>query len=104
MRKLYESFIQRSVRARIGIIIAFVLLLVFCFYIIKANMFNGNSSTEIISEITAETAEAATAEVTESEPLQFHIGILDIVLLVGAFTAYGIHKFREKKREERVHK
>lgn len=106
--KLYNYFLSKSIGQRIRLIIAFVALLTFCFFIIKGNIFDkktdtpnqATSQTEIIEITTSE----ATVEVTQTqttEPLSFHISIIDVGILVAVVTVYSIHKLRERKRERR---
>ena len=84
IKKLYNSFMGKSVKQRIFICIIAVVLLTFLFFIIKANIFD-------MPPDTAEGAEPA-------DRPQFHISLVDIGLL----TAYIIHKIREKRKQRRL--
>ena len=84
IKKLYNSFVGKSVKQRIFICIIAVVLLTFLFFIIKANIF----------DMPPDTAEGA-------DP-QFHISFVDIGLLVAVTGAYVIHKIREKRKQRRL--
>ena len=84
IKKLYNSFVGKSVKQRIFICIIAVVLLTFLFFIIKANIFD-----------TAEGAEP-------TDRPQFHVSFVDIGLLVAVTGAYVIHKIREKRKQRRL--
>ncbi|MBR4096367.1 MAG: hypothetical protein IKK42_03570 [Oscillospiraceae bacterium] len=88
MKKLYNYFMNKSVKQRIAICFVAVMLLVFLFFVIKANFF----------DIPLETAEGA----DEPSRPQFHISLLDIGLLLVTVAVYLIHKFREKRKQRRM--
>ena len=88
IKKLYNSFMGKSVKQRIFICIIAVVLLTFLFFIIKANFF----------DIPLEPAEGS----EPSDRPQFHISFVDIGLLVAVTGAYVIHKIREKRKQRRL--
>ncbi len=88
IKKLYNSFMGKSVKQRIFICIIAVVLLTFLFFIIKANIFD-------VPPDTAEVAEPA-------DRPQFHISLVDIGLLAAVTGAYVIHKIREKRKQRRL--
>ncbi len=85
MKKLRDWFMGKSVKQRIVTIIIAIVLLVFLFFIIKANFI----------DIPTDTAEQ------DNRP-QFRISIIDIGLLIVAVGAYLFHKYREKLRQRRM--
>lgn len=87
IKKLYNSFMGKSVKQRIFICIIAVVLLTFLFFIIKANIFD-------MPPDTAEGAEPA-------DRPQFHISLVDIGLLIAVIGAYVIHRIREKQKRGR---
>ena len=87
IKKLYNSFMGKSVKQRIFICIIAVVLLTFLFFI-KANIF----------DMAPDTAEGA--ELVDRP--QFHISLVDIGLLAAVTGAYVIHKIREKRKQRRL--
>lgn len=80
-----------------------ITLLVFT---IKANFFDkpmDNSPQTEISEI-VETSEGETADNVPAENglPQFRISLIDVGILLAVVTAYGIQKFREKRKQRRL--
>lgn len=88
IKKLYNSFMGKSVKQRIFICIIAVVLLTFLFFIIKANFF----------DIPLEPSEGS----EPSDRPQFHISLVDIGLLAAVTGAYIIHKIREKRKQRRL--
>ena len=88
IKKLYNSFMDKSVRQRIFTCIIAVVMLTFLFFIIKANIFD-------VPPDTAEGAEPA-------DRPRFHISLVDIGLLAAVTGAYVIHKIREKRKQRRL--
>lgn len=88
IKKLYNSFMGKSVKQRIFICIIAVVLLTFLFFIIKANFF----------DIPLEPSEGS----EPSDRPQFHISLVDIGLLAAVTGAYVIHKIREKRKQRRL--
>lgn len=88
IKKLYNSFMGKSVKQRIFICIIAVVLLTFLFFIIKANFF----------DIPLEPAEGS----EPSDRPQFNISLVDIGLLAAVTGAYVIHKIREKRKQRRL--
>lgn len=88
IKKLYNSFMGKSVKQRIFICIIAVVLLTFLFFIIKAKFF----------DIPLEPAEGS----EPSDRPQFHISLVDIGLLAAVTGAYVIHKIREKRKQRRL--
>lgn len=87
IKKLYNSFMGKSVKQRIFICIIAVVLLTFLFFIIKANIFD-------MAPDTAEGAEPADCP-------RFHISLVDIGLLAAVIGAYIIHRIHEKRKHRR---
>ena len=87
IKKLYNSFMGKSVKQRIFICIIAVVLLTFLFFIIKANFF----------DIPLEPSEGS----EPSDRPQFHISLVDIGLLAAVIGAYVIHRIREKRKRRR---
>ncbi len=88
IKKLYTYVKEKSVKQRIFICIVLIAMLTLLFFVIKANFM----------DIPLETAE----ETTLTESPQFHIGSIDVGLLLAVIAAYSIHKFREKRKHRRL--
>ena len=93
IKKLYNSFMGKSVKQRIFICIIAVVMLTFLFFIIKTNIFKAN-----IFDMPPDTAEGA----EPADRPQFHISLVDIGLLTAVTGAYVIHKIREKRKQRRL--
>ncbi len=85
MKKLIIAFKEKSVKQKIAIIVVAVAMLTLLFFTIKANFF----------DVPAE------ADGADSKP-QFRIGISDTIMLLAVVVVYGIHKFREKRKQRRM--
>lgn len=84
------------------------LLLTFLFFIIKGNFFDVRKSP--VSEISQSTDSSESSDSSQEEQstqnsdnkIHFHINWIDLGVLAALCTAYGVHKYREKKREKRL--
>ncbi len=79
-----------------------ITLLVFT---IKANFFDrpvDNPQTEISESIETSKGEIADNVPIENELPQFRISLIDVGVLLAVVIAYGIHKFREKRKQRRL--
>lgn len=79
-----------------------ITLLVFT---IKANFFDrpvDNPQTEISESIETSEGEIADNVPIENELPQFRISLIDVGVLLAVVIAYGIHKFREKRKQRRL--
>ncbi len=102
MRKFIDYFMKKSVKQRIYLIIGFVLLLVLCFFIIKGNIIDNNQLPNTAGEISSTTVEASADEPPDTtSAITFRISLFDVLPLIAVFIAYGIHKFRQAKKERR---
>lgn len=101
--KLREYWQKKTLKQRIYLCIGLGLILTFLFFVIKGNFFDNRipDNPQISqSESSDREQENSESESNDSNP-QFHINWLDIGILAALFTAYGIHKHREKKKERR---
>ncbi len=90
MKRLKSYWESKSVRQRIYLCIVLVLILMFAFFVVKGNIFDKLSSTPPQDSSKA------------SDEIHFHISWIDIGVLAAVFGAYGIHKYREKKKGKRL--
>lgn len=109
--KLKESFAKKTIRQKIRICIGLSLLVTFIFFVIKGNFFDTRTSPQPseLSQVadTTDSGEESSPPQEESNAqssgnVSFHINWLDIGILAALLTAYGAHKYREKKREKRL--
>lgn len=98
MKRFIEYFSRKSVKQRVYLIIGFVLLLTLCFFIFKGNIIDKPIQTNSSSSVSQE-SESGTEE--SSSDIKFHISIIDIAPLCIVTVGYGIHKYRQAKRERR---
>lgn len=106
--KLKESFASKTIPQKIRICIGITLVLTFIFFVIKGNFFDTRaqeasqiSQSAESSEESAHPQEETTTPQSDNK-LHFNISWLDIGIMAALFTAYGVHKYREKKREKRL--
>ena len=79
-----------------------ITLLVFT---IKANFFDrpvDNPQTEISESIETSEGESTESVSAENGLPQLRISMIDVGVLLAVVTAYGIHKFREKRKQRRL--
>lgn len=110
--KLKESFESKTIPQRIRICIGLTLVITFIFFVIKGNFFDTRTTTAPPQETSqsADNGESSPPSQEESNAqsdskdskVRFNISWLDIGILAALFTAYGVHKYREKKREKRL--
>lgn len=107
-RKIKENFARKTIRQRIHICIGISLLLIFLFFIIKGNFFDAR---EVPASAVSQSADSGESSDSSSEEqgtqnsdnrVRFHINWIDLGALAALCTAYGVHKYREKKREKRL--
>lgn len=102
--KLREYWSKKSLKQRIYLCIGATLVLVFMFFFIKGNFFDKRISDT--STTTSETTQSsASADDKADEADNFELSDfpwIDVGILVALLAAYGIHKYREKKRERRL--
>ena len=101
MKRLKEYWAGKSVRQRIYLCIVLVLLLIFLYFIVKGNTFDKLTSTPPQTSI-SQTSESGEENIETAEEIHFHISWIDIGILTVVFGAYGIHKYREKKKGKRL--
>lgn len=106
--KLREYWQKKTLKQRIYLCVGLGFILIFLFFVIKGNFFDksvpnnlGNSQTETSQFEGGESATDDTSQDTDSK-IHFRVNWIDIGVLTVLFTAYGIHKYREKKKEKRV--
>lgn len=107
--KLKESFESKTIPQRIRICIGLTLVITFIFFVIKGNFFDTRTTTAPPQETSqsADSVDGSSPPQEESNAqsdskVRFNISWLDIGILAALFTAYGVHKYREKKREKRL--
>lgn len=109
--KLKESFASKTIPQKIRICIGLTLVITFIFFVIKGNFFDERTAapspeTSQISQSTESSGDGSPPQedtsTQSSGKVHFNISWLDIGILAALFTAYGIHKYREKKREKRL--
>lgn len=102
-----ENFAQKTIRQKIRFCIMILLLLTFLFFLIKGNFFDvreSPTSETSQSSYSGESYEDSKEEQStqSSNKVHFQINWIDIGVLAVLCTAYGVHKYREKKREKRL--
>lgn len=103
-----ENFAKKTIRQKILFCIGTALILTFTFFLIKGNFFDKHTTqTDVVSQSEETSGENySDSENTQTSQTQnntsgFHINWVDIGILLALCTAYGVHKFRTKKRERR---
>lgn len=100
--KLREYWSKKSLKQRVYLCIGVALILTFLAFFIKGNFIDNR-----IFDDQAETSQSSDtneeAQASESSGFELSdIPWIDLGVLAALFTAYGIHKYREKKRERRL--
>lgn len=107
LRSIKENFAQKTIRQKIRICIVLVLLLTFLFFVIKGNFFDTQANISDAPTSTSQTSDDESSYNEEpSAPraknkVRININWIDVGILGVLCIAYGVHKFREKKRERR---
>ena len=101
MKWLKNYWAGKSVRQRIYLCIVMVLLLIFIFFVVKGNTFDKLTSTPPQTSV-SQSSDSGEDSDEPVEEIHFHISWIDIGILGAVFVAYGIHKYREKKKEKRL--
>lgn len=105
IKKLYAYITGKSVKQRICVCIVAAAVITLLAFTIKANFIDkhlGNfPQTEITENIGTSEGENSENVPAKNEP-QFHISLIDVGVLLAVVTAYGIHKFREKRKQRRL--
>lgn len=108
-KRFYDYFTAKSVKQRIGAIIAFILLLIFAVFLIKGNFFDKRhktyesdrqTSASDISQNEESTADNSNTE--KSSDVKFNISFIDMGILMVVITFFAVHKFREKRKHGRL--
>lgn len=110
VKKLYSYITGKSVRQRVCICIVLTAVITLIVFTVKANFFGkpiaDNAPQSEISEMTDTNENAVGEEPVKapesSEPPQFHISLIDVIVLLAVIIAYCIHKFREKRKQRRL--
>ncbi len=97
--KIKDYFAKKTPKQRIFSVIGFTLIAVLIFFIIKGNIYDSQRRNSAKSD--QSNSESSNDSEDQSE-IRFHINWLDIAIPAAIFGAYGIHKYREKKREKRL--
>lgn len=101
--KLREYWIKKNLKQRIYLCIGTSLVLVFMFFFIKGNFFDKHISTLTATSETTQSSASAEDKSDENDGFELSdFPWIDVGILAVLFTAYGIHKYREKKRERRL--
>lgn len=101
MKWLKNYWAGKSVRQRIYLCIVMVLLLTFLFFVVKGNTFDKLVPTSQQTSV-SQSADNGEDSAETVEEIHFHISWIDIGVLGAVFAAYGIHKYRQKKKEKRL--
>ena len=101
MKWLKNYWSGKSVRQRIYLCIVMALLLTFLFFVVKGNIFDKLVPTSQQASVSQSSDNGEDSAETVEE-IHFHISWIDIGILVVVFGAYGIHKYREKKKGKRL--
>lgn len=107
-RKVKGNFSKKTIRQRIHICIGISLLLIFLFFIIKGNFFDAGKMPASEMSQSADSGEGSDNSAEEQgtqvsgNKIRFHINWIDLGVLAALCTIYGVHKYREKKREKRL--
>lgn len=106
IKKLYAYITKKSIKQRICICIVAAAVITLLAFTIKANFIDkplGNfPQTEITENIGTSEGESTESVSAENELPQLRISLIDVGVLLAVVTAYGIHKFREKRKQRRL--
>ncbi len=103
-KRFYEYFSRKSGKQRVFFIIGFILIAVFVFFFIKGNFFDNKSSeqnSEMSISDTSQSEESSNSQI-QYEDAEFHISLLDLLILLAIIIIFVIHKIREKIRHRRM--
>lgn len=107
-RKIKENFAKKTIRQKIYICIGITMMLIFLFFIIKGNFFDAGKMPASEMSQSADSGESSDSFSEEQSTqnsdkgVRFRINWIDLGALAVLCTAYGVHKYREKKREKRL--
>ena len=105
IKKLYAYITGKSIKQRICICIVATAMITLLVFTIKANFFDrpvDNPQTEISESIETSEGESTESVSAENGLPQLRISMIDVGVLLAVVTAYGIHKFREKRKQRRL--
>lgn len=101
--KLREYWNKKTLKQRIYLCVGIVLALFFLLFFIKGNFIDSHISDVTKLETSQSSDPNEKAQTAESGGFDLSdIPWIDLGVLAALFTAYGIHKYREKKRERRL--
>lgn len=105
--KFKENFAKKTMRRKILFCIGLSLLLTFLFFVIKGNFFDVRTVPQTETSLSADNSENSDSlqeQTTQAQDdkVHFHINWIDVGILAALCAAYGVHKYREKKREKRL--
>lgn len=104
--KLREYWRKKSLKQRIYLCVGLGFILIFLFFAIKGSFFDkrvpDNPQTEISQSESEDSEQENSGSEGEDSEIHFRVNWIDIGVLAVLFTAYGIHKYREKKKEKRL--
>lgn len=106
IKKLYAYITGKSVKQRICICIVAAAVITLLAFTIKANFIDkplcNFPQTEITENIGTSEGESTESVSAENKLPQLRISLIDVGVLLAVVTAYGIHKFREKRKQRRL--
>lgn len=106
IKKLYAYITGKSVKQRICICIVAAAVITLLAFTIKANFIDkpldNFPQAEITENIGTSEGESTESVSAENELPQLRISLIDVGVLLAVVTAYGIHKFREKRKQRRL--
>lgn len=101
--KLREYWNKKTLKQRIYLCIGMVLVLTFFAFFIKGNFIDNRVSDVPKAETSQSSDSDEETQAAENSGFELSdIPWIDLGILAALFTAYGIHKYREKKRERRL--
>ena len=97
-KRFGKYFGEKSTKQKILFVIGTLILLMFVFFFIKGNFFDNRITSSETSQYSDGTSQAeSTSQSTQNSTKKFHIGIIDIVILIALIAAYVVRLIIKRK-------
>ncbi len=104
LKRFGNYFGKKTTKQKVLFVIGLLLIAVFAFFFIKGNFFDNkrtaNESGSSYSEGTSQDGD--TAQTAPDKQPKFHVGIVDIVIIIAIIAAYVIRTIIKKHNNRRM--